>query len=89
MTTTAPTAAQTILSDTAKIKADIETILALAKTVAVPLEGEQASFLNTVIGLLGMIVNGVDETQKSVAALHRRLEEPGIAATLRRVMTED
>ncbi len=89
MTTQPKTAAQAILTDTAQIKADIEIILQLARTLAVPDQGDQTSFLETVTKLLGVIVNGIEETQKSVAALHARLEQPGIAAVLQRVMEGD
>lgn len=89
MTTQPTPAAQAILTDTAQIKADIETILQLARTIAVPMQGEQASFMDVILKLLNMIVSGINDLQKSVEALHQRFEQPGIAATLQRVMEGD
>lgn len=96
MTTSTPTApaassqpiAQMILADTQAIRRDVETILSLARATALPMPGEQASFLETVTGLLQMIVTGIEQNRVSLEALHQRLNEPTIAMTLRR-MVED
>ncbi|MBJ6987273.1 hypothetical protein [Devosia sp. MC521] len=81
--------AQMILQDTAIIKRDLITILELAKSTALPLEGEQVSVLETMVRLLQMIVNGVEQNRKAIEVLHQRLDEPGIAQTLRRMIEAD
>lgn len=83
---TTTTAAQAILKDTAKLRTDMETLLTIARTLAAPVEGAPDGFMQTVVILLKAVVTRVEETQESVAELHRRLEEPGIAAVLRRLM---
>src|SRR5690606_16617408 len=45
----APNAAQTLLQDTAILKRDLNTILELAKATALPMNGEKASVLDTMI----------------------------------------
>lgn len=86
---TAPNAAKLILEDTAILKRDLTTILDLAKATALPMEGEQASVLTTMVGLLQMIVNGVEQNRQAIEVLHQRLDEPGIALTLRRMVETD
>lgn len=81
--------AQVILQDTAILKRDLSTILQLAKTTALPMEGEQASVLDTMIGLLQMIVTGVEQNRQSIELLHQKLNEPGIAGVLRRMIDAD
>lgn len=89
MSTQQQSAAQLILNDTQQIKAQTETIMALASTVTTPMEGERDSFMETVVKLLGMIVAGTEENRKSLEALHQRFDQPGIANTLRRIIDED
>ena len=90
MTTTQPTtAAQAILDEARTIRADLSTILRLAEATALPLPGEQTSFLDAVISLQRMTVDGIQQLQQSVSELHRRLDEPGIAAALRRMGDPD
>ncbi|MEO5805061.1 hypothetical protein [Devosia sp.] len=86
---TAPNTAQVILQDTAILKRDLTTILQLAKATALPMEGEKASVLETMIGLLQMIVTGVEQNRQAIQVLHQRLDEPGIAQTLRRMIDAD
>ncbi|OAM79648.1 hypothetical protein A3840_02805 [Devosia elaeis] len=86
---TAPNAAQMILQDTAILKRDLTIILELAKATALPMEGEQASVLTSMVNLLQMIVNGVEQNRQAIEVLHQRLDEPGIAQTLRRMIDAD
>ncbi|MFD1941452.1 hypothetical protein [Paradevosia shaoguanensis] len=86
---TTPNLAQLILQDTTILKRDLGTILQLAKTTALPMSGEEASVLDTMIRLLQMIVTGVEQNRQSLEALHQRLEEPGIAHVLRRMLDAD
>ena len=83
------TLAQSILTDTRALRREVATILSLAEATALPMEGESVSFLETVTNLLRMIVDGIDQNQKSLAALHARLDEPGIAMVLRRMNEAD
>lgn len=85
----APNAAQMLLQDTAILKRDLTTILELAKATALPMEGEKASVLDTMIGLLQMIVNGVEQNRQAIEMLHQKLNEPGIASVLRRMLDAD
>jgi hypothetical protein len=79
---------QAILMDTQALRRDLATVLSLAQATALPLPGEDKSFLETIIGLLQMIVVGVEDNRKSLEALHQRLNDPAIQVTLRR-MIED
>jgi hypothetical protein len=93
MTTTAsptqPNAAQMIHADTQALRQDTAIILELVRSTALPMEGEEVSVLDAMIGLLRMIVDGVEQNRKSIEALHQRLEEPGIANVLRRMTDAD
>ena len=86
---TQPSTAHLILQDTRALRQDLATILALARQTALPMEGESASVLETMIALLQMIVNGVEQNRQSIETLHQRLEEPGIANVLRRMLDAD
>ena len=70
---TAPNTALMILQDTAILKRDMTTILQLAKATALPTEGETVSVLETMIGLLQMIVTGVEQNRQAIQVLHQRL----------------
>jgi|GEM_PF-6336902 len=80
--------AQAILTDTRALRRDMATVLSLAQATALPMAGEEKSFLETVTGLLQMIVSGIEENRKSLEGLHQRLNDPAIQVTLRR-MIED
>ena len=84
-----PNTAQMILNDTRALRQDIGTILALARQTALPMEGEEASVLETIVTLLQMIVNGVEQNRQAIEALHQTLTEPGIANVLRRMLDAD
>lgn len=84
-----PNVGQIILIDTQALRRDMAAILELARSTALPLEGEKASVLETMVGLLQMIVNGVEQNRKAIEVLHQRLDEPGIAQTLRRMIEAD
>lgn len=71
------------------MRQDLGTILALARQTALPLEGEEASVLDTMIGLLQMVVNGVEQNRQAIEALHQTLTEPVIANVLRRMLDAD
>ena len=77
-----------ILTDTRALRSDMATILSLAQATALPLPGEEKSFLETVTALLQMIVTGVEENRRSLEALHQRLNDPAIQVTLRRMMED-
>lgn len=81
--------AQTILADMQALRQDMSTILELARSTALPLEGEKESVLATMVRLLHMIVNGLEVNRKAIEALHQRLDEPGIALALRRMIEAD
>lgn len=86
---TAPNSAQMILADTAILKRDLTTILDLARATALPMEGESMSVIEAMLGLLQTLVHRVEELGKSVEAVHQKLDEPGIALALRRMMDAD
>ena len=86
---TTPNLAQVILQDTTILKRDLSTILQLAKATALPIAGEEASVLDTMIKLLQMIVTGVEQNRQSIEILHQKLNEPGIASILRRMIDAD
>lgn len=87
--TTQQNAAQMIHADTQALRQDMAIILDLVRKTALPLAGEEVSVLDAMIGLLRMIVDGVEQNRKSIEALHQRLEEPGIANVLRRMIDAD
>jgi hypothetical protein len=84
-----PTAAQAILQDTRALRRDVATILKLAQATALPMDGEERSFLDAVTSLLQMIVAGIEQNRTAIEALHQKLDEPGIASALRRMMDAD
>ena len=84
-----PNAAQLILSDTKVLRQDMATILELARNTALPMPGESVSFLETVLGLLQSIVARTEQIDQSLAALHQKLDQPGIANVLRRMLDTD
>ncbi len=85
----APSSAQLILADTATLKRDLTIILELARSTALPMEGESMSVIEAMLGLLQTLVQRVNDLNKSVEAMHQRLDEPGIALTLRRMLEAD
>lgn len=89
MTTTQPNAAQLILNDTRALRQDMATILRLAKDTALPMEGEDMSILEAVTGLLKTVVLRVEQVDESLQALHQKLDQPGIAQVLRRMLDPD
>jgi hypothetical protein len=86
---TQPTAAQLILQETTALRRDMATILELARATALPMPGEAMSVIDAMLGLLRTIVSRMEQVDSSLQALHQKLDEPGIAATLRRMLEAD
>ncbi|MBF0677895.1 MAG: hypothetical protein IR164_03005 [Devosia sp.] len=93
MTTTAnpaqPNAAQLIHADTQALRRDMAVILELARNTALPMPGESVSVLDAMLGLLQTVVTRMEQMDQSLAALHQRFDQPGIANALRRVIESD
>ncbi len=86
---TAQSSAQMILADTSILKRDLTTILDLARATALPMEGESMSVIEAMLGLLQTLVQRVEELSRGMEAVHQKLDEPGIAQALRRMMDAD
>ena len=81
--------AQKIFEDTTIMREQLDTILALARATALPMDGEEKSFIETVTILLQMIVAGIESNRLNLEALHQRFDQPGIAMALRRMAETD
>ncbi len=64
-------------------------ILELARNTALPMPGESVSVLDAMLGLLQTVVTRMEQMDQSLAALHQRFDQPGIANALRRVIESD
>ncbi|WEJ57474.1 hypothetical protein [Devosia sp. FJ2-5-3] len=91
MTTTSSSnnAAQLIHADTQALRQDVATILQLARVTALPMKGESMSVLDAMLGLLQTIVTRMEQVDQSLEALHQKLDQPGIANILRRMIDSD
>jgi hypothetical protein len=93
MTTTASpspqTVAQLIHMDTQALRQDMTTILTMARNTALPMPGERMSVLDAMVGLLQTIVTRMEQVDQSLEALHQKLDHPGIANILRRMIDSD
>lgn len=93
MTTTAnpapPNAAHLIHQDTQALRRDVAVILELARNTALPMKGEQMSVIEAMLGLLQTIVMRMEQVDQSLQALHQKLDQPGIANVLRRMIDSD
>ena len=89
-TTSSPNnAAQLIHADTQALRQDVATILQLARNTALPMKGENISMLDAMLGLLQAIVTRMEQVDQSLEALHQKLDQPGIANVLRRMIDSD
>lgn len=91
-TTANPTqlnAAQMIHADTQALRRDMATILELARNTALPMKGEEMSVIEAMLGLLQTIVARTEQVDQSLQALHQKLDQPGIANVLRRMIDSD
>ena len=88
-TTTSTSAAHAILRDTQALRQDMAIILELARATALPMQGEEMSVIEAMVGLLQTIVKRMEQVDQSLEALHQKLDQPGIAQVLRRMIDSD
>lgn len=78
-----------ILTETQALRQDMTTILELARATALPMQGEEMSVIDAMLGLLKAIVTRMEQVDQSLEALHQKLDQPGIANVLRRMIDTD
>ena len=83
------TYAEELLDLATKTREDVATLTRLAEILAAPRSANECSFLQTVVDTQSRLVDGLAQVQASVSALHQAILEPGVAAAVRKAISED
>jgi hypothetical protein len=83
------TYAEQLLALATETREDVATLTRLAEILAAPKSSEEVSFLQTIVDTQSRVVDGLAQVQASVAALHQAILEPGVAAALKKAISED
>ena len=89
MSTNQPNMAETLLSEVRETRAEVATLAELARILAKPSEDGAESFLQLMLDTQNRLIDGVAQIQNSLQSLHKSVTEPGIAATIKRLVAEE